>query len=36
VTILTVDKRWEARYQRRIERLAEVTGEPVVPEDATD
>ena len=28
VTILTVDKRWEARYQRRIERLAEVTGDP--------
>jgi ectoine hydroxylase-related dioxygenase (phytanoyl-CoA dioxygenase family) len=29
VTIMTVDKRWESRYQRRIERLAEVTGEPV-------
>ncbi len=32
-TILTVDKRWEARYQRRIDRLAELgpssgTGEP--------
>jgi hypothetical protein len=27
--ILTVDKRWEARYQRRIERLAETLGEPV-------
>lgn len=26
VTILTVDQRWEARYERRLERLAEVTG----------
>ena len=25
--ILTVDRRWEARYQRRIERLAEVTSQ---------
>lgn len=28
IEILTVDKRWDARYQRRIERLAEVSGEP--------
>jgi ectoine hydroxylase-related dioxygenase (phytanoyl-CoA dioxygenase family) len=36
VTILTVDKRWEARYQRRLERLAEVTGEPVAPAPTPD
>jgi ectoine hydroxylase-related dioxygenase (phytanoyl-CoA dioxygenase family) len=32
--IVTVDKRWEARYQRRIERLADVTGEPIEPAPA--
>ncbi len=35
VTIMTVDKRWEARYQRRLERLAEVTGEQIAPEVTT-
>ncbi len=36
VTILTVDKRWESRYQRRIERLAEVTGDAGLLEAADD
>jgi hypothetical protein len=31
VEILTVDKRWESRYQRRIERLAELDQEPSSP-----
>lgn len=33
VEILTVDKRWDARYHRRLERLAEVFGEPVPQTD---
>jgi hypothetical protein len=28
IEILTVDKRWESRYRRRMERLAEVEGDP--------
>jgi ectoine hydroxylase-related dioxygenase (phytanoyl-CoA dioxygenase family) len=34
VEILTVDKRWEARHRRRLERLAEVTGQPQGPSPA--
>jgi hypothetical protein len=32
VEIMTVDRRWESRHRRRIERLAEVTGDPSVSE----
>jgi ectoine hydroxylase-related dioxygenase (phytanoyl-CoA dioxygenase family) len=32
--ILTFDRRWESRYERRIQRLAEVTGQPVEPSPA--
>ena len=36
VNILTVDQRWDARYKRRIERLAETTGELVAPAAPTE